>query len=160
MKKALPGFFILFLSVVLCSCSKRLYTHQQVMQSFHTKDDVFKRFGNPDIKRMADSTEIWIYNHDVSGKHPQPIAKTPSANDTTKVSTDSIQTVTAQSQNVYINFMFDRTGNIVGYKSNGVDLSYVKKVSAGTNILNALGVVALIAIVVGIDAYTNGDVSF
>ncbi|HEY9002843.1 MAG TPA: hypothetical protein VIM89_15930 [Mucilaginibacter sp.] len=159
MKKALPGFFIL-LSVLLCSCSKKLYTHQQVMQSFHNKDDVFKRFGNPDIKRMADSTEIWIYNHDVSGKTSQPIAKVPSTNDTTKVSTDSTQISTAQPPNIYINFMFDHTGNIVGYKSNGVDLSYVKKVSAGTNILNALGVIAVIAVVVGIDAYTNGDVSF
>ena len=153
MNKALPGFFILLSVVVLCSCSKKLYTHQQVMQSLHTKDDVFKRFGNPDIKRMADSTEIWIYNHDVSGKTPRTIANTTRANDTTQVSA-------AVPQNVYINFMFDRGGSIVGYKSNGIDLSYVKKVSAGTNILNALGVVALIAIVVGIDAYTSGDVSF
>jgi len=160
MKKALPGFFILFLSLVLCSCSKKLYTHQQVMQGFHTKDDVFKRFGNPDIKRMADSTEIWIYNHDVSGKTSQPIVKAPSVNDTTKVSTDSAKVSRAAPKNVYVNFSFDRAGNIIGYKSNGVDLSYVKKISAGTNILNALGVIAVIAVVVGIDAYTNGDVSF
>jgi hypothetical protein len=160
MKKALPGFFILLILLILCSCSKKLYTHQQVMQSFHNKDDVFKRFGNPDIKRMADSTEIWIYNRDVTGKTPQPIAKTSSTNDSTKVANDSIQVSTATPKNVYINFSFDRTGNIVGYKSNGVDLSYVKKVSAGTNILNALGVIAVIAVVVGIDAYTNGNVSF
>ncbi len=153
MKKALPGFFILLSAIIFCSCSKKLYTHQQVMQSFHTKDDVFKRFGNPDIKRMTDTTEIWIYNHDVSGKSQQPIAKTSSANDTTHISAGI-------PQNVFINFMFDRAGNIVGYKSNGVDLSYVKKVSAGTNILNVLGVIAIIAVVAGIDAYTNGDVSF
>jgi hypothetical protein len=153
MKKVLPGFFILVAALVLCSCSKKLYTHQQVMQSFHTKDDIFKRFGNPDIKRMADSTEIWIYNHDISGKAPQRAAKTPPMNDT-------IQTLGARPQNVYINFMFDRAGNIVGYKSNGVDLSYVKKVSAGTNILNTLGIIALVAVLVGVDAYTNGDISF
>ena len=153
MKKVLPGFFILLLALVLCSCSKKLYTHQQVMQGFHTKDDVFKRFGSPDIKRMADSTEIWIYNHDVSGKTQPPTPKTPLANDTTQIATAAVQ-------NAYVNFIFDRSGNIVGYKSNGVDLSYVKKVSAGTNILNAMGVIAIIAVVVGIDAYTNGDVSF
>jgi hypothetical protein len=153
MKKALPGFFILLFTLVLCSCSKKLYTHQQVMQSFHSKDDVFKRFGTPDITRMADSTEIWIYNRDISGKTPPLAAKIPSANDTT-------QTSAAIPQNVYVNFIFDHSGNIIGYKSNGVDLSYIKKVSAGTNILNILGVIAVIAVVVGIDAYTNGDASF
>jgi hypothetical protein len=151
MNKALPGFFILLSALLLCSCSKKLYTHQQVMQSFRTKDDIFKRFGNPDIKRIADSTEIWIYNHDVSGKNLQP---------TVPPSNNNSQNSAAAPQNVYINFMFDRSGNIVGYKSNGVDLSYVKKVSAGTNILNTLGLIAIIAVVVGIDAYTNGDFSF
>ena len=153
MKKALPEFFILLSVIVLCSCSKKLYTHQQVMQSLHNKDDVFKRYGNPDIKRMADSTEIWIYNHDISGKAPHPVAKTPPVNDST-------QTKVASPQNIYVNFMFDHTGNLIGYKSNGVDLSYVKKVSAATDILNVLGVAALIIIVAGVDAFTNGDISF
>jgi hypothetical protein len=152
MKKALPEFFILLLISVLCSCSKKLYTHQQVMQSFHNKDDVFKRFGNPDIKRMADSTEIWIYNRDVSGKTQSPVT-TPSINDTT-------QTSSASAQNIYVNFMFDHEGNIIGYKSNGLDLSYTKKISAGTNILNVLGATAIIVLVVAIDAYSNGNISF
>ena len=153
MKRALPGFFILLFALVLFSCSKKLYTHQQVMQTFHNKDDVFKRFGNPDIKRMADSTEIWIYNRDISGKTPPPTATNPPVNDTT-------QTSTAAAQNIYANFMFDHSGNIVGYKSNGVDLSYVKKVSAGTNILNVLGATAIVILVVAVDAYSNGDISF
>ncbi|HTK19603.1 MAG TPA: hypothetical protein VL442_08830 [Mucilaginibacter sp.] len=153
MKKALPGFFILFLFLVLCSCSKKLYTHQQVMQSFHNKDDVFKRFGNPDIKRAADSTEIWIYNRDISGKTPQSVAKTPPVNDTS-------QTSAAVPQNIYVNFIFDHNENVVGYKSNGVDLSYVQKVSAAHNILNVLGAAAIIIVVVGIDAYSNGDFNF
>ena len=153
MKKTLPGFFILLLVLISSSCSKKLYTHKQVMQSFHTKDDVFKRFGNPDIKRMADSTEIWIYNHDVSGKTTLALAKNQPVNDTTHTST-------AIPSNIYVNFIFDRTGNIKGYKSNGVDLSYTKKISAITNILNVLGAVAIVAVVIGIDAYSNGDFSF
>ncbi|MBS1522975.1 MAG: hypothetical protein JST50_18385 [Bacteroidetes bacterium] len=152
MKKALPGFFIL-LFVLLCSCSKKLYTHQQVMQSFHTKDDVFKRFGNPDIKRAVDSTETWIYNHDVSGKSQPLTAQTPPGSDTSQISHADIQTA-------YVNFMFDRNGNIIGYKSNGVDLSYVKNVSAAHNVLNVLGAAAIIIVVVGVEAYTNGDFNF
>jgi hypothetical protein len=153
MKKVLPGFFILLFALVLCSCSKKLYTHQQVMQSFHNKDDVFKRFGSPDIKRTVDSTEVWIYNRDISGKTPQPVTKTTPVNDTTQIST-------AASRAVYVNFIFDHNENVIGYKSNGVDLSYVKKVSAGTNILNVLGATAIVVIVVAIDAYSSGDVSF
>lgn len=122
------------------------------MQSFHNKNDVFKRFGNPDIKRSVDSTEVWIYNRDISGK-TQPLTKTAPVNDTSQVSP-------AASRAVYVNFIFDHNENVIGYKSNGVDLSYVKKVSAGTSILNALGVIAIIAVVIGVDAYTNGDVSF
>lgn len=153
MKKALPGFFILLLVLILSSCSKKLYTHKQVMQSFHNKDDVFKRFGNPDIKRMSDSTEIWIYNHDISGKTLPTAAATPPVNDTT-------QTSRTVAPSVYVNFIFDHNENVVGYKSNGVDLSYTKKVSAVTNILNVLGAAAIIVVIVGIDAYSNGDFSF
>lgn len=123
------------------------------MQSFHNKDDVFKRFGNPDIKRTADSTEIWIYNHDISGKTIQPIAQTQPSNDTIPASA-------TLPQNVYVNFIFDHNENVIGYKSNGVDLSYTKKVSAFTNILNVLGAAAIIVVVVGIDAYSNGDFNF
>jgi len=153
MTKALPGFFILLFALSLCSCSKKLYTHKQVMQSFHNKDEVLKKFGNPDIKRMVDSTEVWIYNHDVSGRFPQLVTKNQSISDTTKVSQTPLQ-------NVYINFMFDRSGNITGYKSNGVDLSYEKKISAGKNILNALGIAAILAVVVGLEIYNNSDISF
>ena len=123
------------------------------MQSFHNKDEVLKKFGNPDIKRMVDSTEVWIYNHDVSGRSPQLVTKNQSISDTTKVSQTPLQ-------NVYINFMFDRSGNITGYKSNGVDLSYEKKISAGKNILNALGIAAILAVVVGLEIYNNSDISF
>lgn len=153
MKKAFPEFFILLSAFVLCCCSNKLYTHQQVMQSLHNKDDVFKRYGNPDIKRMVDSTEIWIYNHDISGKAPQLVAKTSPFNDST-------QAPAAGPQNIYVNFMFDHMGNLVGYKSDGVDLSYKKKVSAAANILNVLGATAIIVLVVAVDAYTNGDISF
>lgn len=153
MKRALPGFFILLFAIALCSCSKKLYTHQQVMQSFHNKDDVLKRFGNPDIKRAVDSTEIWIYNRDISGKTKTSPVVTPPINDSTQISK-------AVAQNVYVNFIFDHNENVIGYKSNGVDLSYVKKVSAGSNILNVLGATALVIVVVAIDAWSNGDISF
>jgi hypothetical protein len=153
MIRALPGFFILLVALLLCSCSKKLYTHQQVMQSFHSKDDVLKRFGNPDIKRMADSTEIWIYNRDMGTKSVDSTAKL------SKINTDTTKALPMVKQGKYINFMFDRSGNVVGYKSNGIDLTYEKKISAGTNILKALGTAAIIAVIVGLEVYNNSDAS-
>jgi len=153
MIRALPGFFILLITLLLCSCSKKLYTHQQVMQSFHSKDDVLKRFGNPDIKRMADSTEIWIYNRDMGAKSFDSTAKL------SKINTDTTKALPMVKQGKYINFMFDRSGNVVGYKSNGIDLTYEKKISAGTNILKALGTAAIIAVIVGLEVYNNSDAS-
>jgi len=151
MKKTLPGLFTVLMMISLFSCSKKLYTHQQVMQSFHSKNDVLKRFGNPDIKRMVDSTEVWIYNRDVGAKSVDSTAKL------SKINTDTTKSLPVVKQGKYINFMFDRAGNMVGYKSNGVDLSYVKKVSAGTNILKALGTAAIIAVIVGLEVYNNSD---
>jgi hypothetical protein len=153
MIRALPGFFILLSAIFLCSCSKKLYTHKQVMQSFHTKNDVLKKFGNPDIKRMADSTEIWIYNRDIGAKSVDSTAKI------SKINIDTTKALPIVKQGKYINFMFDYAGNVVGYKSNGIDLSYEKKISAGTNILKALGTAAVIAIIVGLEFYNNSGAS-
>ena len=153
MIRALPGFLILLSAIFLCSCSKKLYTHKQVMQGFHSKDDVLKRFGNPDIKRTVDSTEIWIYNRDVGTKSVDSTAKL------SKINTDTTKSLPVVKQGKYINFMFDSTGSVVGYKSNGIDLSYEKKISAGTNILKALGTAAIIAVIVGLEVYHNSDVS-
>ena len=145
---------VLLVSLFLCSCSKKVYTHKQVMQSFHTKDDVAKRFGNPDIKRTIDSTEEWIYNRNVASKSSNSAVNSSVSNvDTTKSSSIT-------QQNSYIRFLFDPEGNVAGYKSNGVDLGYVKKVSAGSNILKGLGIAAIVIVIVGLDVYSNSDITF
>jgi hypothetical protein len=151
MKKILPGLLAVLMMIPFCGCSKKLYTHQQVMQSFHSKNDVLKRFGNPDIKRMVDSTEVWIYNRDVGAKSVDSTAKLA------KINTDTTKSLPVVKPGKYINFLFDSAGNVVGYKSNDVDLSYVKKISAGTNMLKALGTAAIIAVIVGLEVYKNSD---
>lgn len=145
---------LLLVSLFLCSCSQKVYTHKQVMQSFHTKEDVTKRFGNPDIKRTIDSTEEWVYNHNFLPKPSNTIVNTPPAGVDTTQKSRKIQ------QNTYVRFLFDSAGNVVGYKSNGVDLGYVKKVSAGSNILRGVGIAAIVVILVGLDLYSNSDITF
>ena len=142
----------LFAVLFLCSCSKKVYTHQQVMQGFHTKNDVAKQFGHPDIIRMIDSTEVWIYNRDTISKPTGPITTV------SNTGTDTIKT--PPKPNKSIRFMFDKEGNVVGYKSNGVDLGYTKKISAGTNILRVMGITLIIAVIIGLDVYNNSNISF
>ncbi|HTD40569.1 MAG TPA: hypothetical protein VK671_08110 [Mucilaginibacter sp.] len=144
----------LLVSLFLCSCSKKVYTHKQVMQSFHSKDDVARKFGEPDIRRTIDSTEEWIYNHDVVSKPSNSIVNASA------VSMDTTKKTSTTQQNSYIRFLFDSAGNVVGYKTNGVDLGYVKKVSAGSNILRVLGIAAIVVVIVGLDVYNNSDISF
>jgi hypothetical protein len=154
----------LALIAVACfsGCSKKLYTHQQVMQGFRNKKDVEKRFGRPDIRRMIDSTEEWIYNHDLQAKAANPSKESvPVITDTLRKDSDTLKTGHSLTPSPgYISFLFDKDGNVIGYKSKGVDLSYQKKISAGTNILKALGTIAIIALAVGLDVYGNSDITF
>ncbi|MDN3549806.1 hypothetical protein [Mucilaginibacter aquaedulcis] len=59
---------IIFLSLAgclaLCSCSKIIHPHEEVMSSFKTKDDVKKQFGTPDEKRELNEVTEWLYNCD------------------------------------------------------------------------------------------------
>lgn len=154
MPRSTLALCVLSAALFLCSCSKKVYTHKQVMQSFHTKDDVVKKFGIPDVKRTIDSTEEWIYNHNV-----QPRPSNPAAN-TAASYVDTSKKTSVSPQQAYMLFLFDDQGNVVGYKSNGVDLGYVKKVSAGSNILRGLGIAAILVVIIGLDIYGNGNVSF
>jgi hypothetical protein len=154
MLRSITLSFAILVSLFLCSCSKKVYTHKQVMQTFHSKDDVARKFGEPDIKRTIDSTEEWIYNRIVVSKPANSSGKIPT------VTTDTTKNASITQQNSYIQFLFDPAGNVVGYKSNGIDLGYVKKVSAGSNILKGLGIAAIVIVIVGLDVYNNSDLTF
>jgi len=128
------------------------------MQSLHTKDDVLKKLGNPDEVKEGEGIEEWVYNRDTVYKSGKP------------KKTDTIFAANAQSDTLkvthlpkhvkYIRFIFDPQGNIAGYKSQGVDFSYVKKESFGLTALKVLGIAALIAVAVAVDVYGNSDINF
>jgi hypothetical protein len=157
MLKSLPGYFIVLCLLFFCSCTKKIYTHQQVMQSFHTKDDVLKQFGKPDEVKEGIDIEEWIYNRDkVSG--PNKPAKQDTIIATNAIS-DTLKTTQAIKYNKYIRFIFDGAGNVAGYKTQGVDMSTTKKDNFGMGLLKVLGITALIIIVVGLDIYNNSDIN-
>jgi hypothetical protein len=157
MLKLLPGYLIVLCLLLFCSCTKKVYTHQQVMQGFHTKDDVLKQFGNPDQVKEGADIEEWTYNRD----------KVSEPNKTNKpdtiIATDAVSDTLKASQPVayskYIRFIFDREGNVAGYKTQGIDMSRTTQDSFGIGLLKVLGITALVVIIVGLDVYNNTDIN-
>jgi hypothetical protein len=163
MKKPLPLLLILGCLLFFSSCSKVVYTNQQVLQSFHTKNDVTKRFGNPENKSKGDGLEVWTYkfNKDTTTRPQTNIA---SQSDTLKAyvptAADSLKLRRyAERHDKYIKFMFDTTGTVAGYKSNGVNLSTTKKDNFGTGLLKVLGITAAIVVIVAVEIADNSDIS-
>jgi hypothetical protein len=151
---------ILTLCALLCclyGCSTRVYTHQQVMQSLLTKGDVLKHLGVPDEVKGGNQLEEWEYYHQIA-YNPNQSAK----RDTTVIShiiSDTTNTPQITQHDCYVRFLFDPQGNVTGYKSSSVDLSYSKKDSFGTATLKVLGIAALITVVVGLEIYNNSNIN-
>lgn len=157
MSKPLSGYAFILCLLSLYGCTKKVYTHQQVMQSLHNKDDVLKRFGNPDQVKEGEGVEEWTYNQDkasvaVKSLKPDTIHATDEISDTLK----AVQPI---KYSKYIRFIFNPDGTVAGYKSQGVDLTTVKKDNFGIALLKVLGIAALIVIVVGVDIYNNTDIN-
>ena|ERR1700754_932813 len=163
MKKPLLLIILLAGIISLAGCSKQVYTHQQVMQGFHTKADVLKQFGMPDQKKTSEGIEEWTYNKDTpANKTMQPVVETVQKSDTTKsyvpTARDSLKLLKYTQNKNYIRFLFDSAGNVSGYKSNGVNLAYTKKDNFGTGFLKVLGITAAIVVIVGVEIANNSDV--
>ncbi|HTE00263.1 MAG TPA: hypothetical protein VK668_13310 [Mucilaginibacter sp.] len=163
MKKSLPVLLILAGMLSFCGCSKQVYTHQQVMQGFHTKADVLKQFGMPDQKTTSEGIEEWTYNKDIPpNKAAQPVADTARKSDTTKsyvaTARDSLKLLKYTQNKKYIRFLFDSAGNVSGYKSNGVNLAYTKKDNFGMGLLKVLGITVAVVVIIGVEIANNSDV--
>ena len=157
MVKFFPGCFFILVLLFCCSCTKKVYTHQQVMQGFHTKDDVLKQFGSPDqVKQGADIQE-WTYNRE-NAAEPHKALKPDTVVATDRAS-DTLKAYQPDRYSKYIRFLFDLRGNVVGYKTQGVDMSTTKTEDFGITLLKVLGITALVVIIVGLDVYNNTDIN-
>lgn len=139
MKNLIPAF--MFLSMLLFfSCTTMLYTHEQVIERYKTKQDVTKRFGAPTEKKTSDTTEEWLYAFE----------KKNSITDHSVTQLPNITTanVTAFSPHKrYLTFTFDKQGNVTRTDYQGVDLTEKKK-SPGKTIALVLGAAALVVVLV------------
>lgn len=122
----------LFSMLSLFSCTKVIYTHDQVLSHYSNKQEVTKKFGIPTEKLTRDSTEEWLYRYD-------------SYNTITQHSIEEYHNT--QTSNVmefnryqrYLIFIFDQKGNVTRCDFRGVDLSVKKKDTTATIALIAAG---------------------
>jgi len=119
MKNLIKGVAILSL-LSLFGCSKTLYTHDEVLGRYKTKQDVQKTFGIPTEKSVSDTSERWLYSYDK--RHNVELHQ-------------NTQTATVNEFGKYERFLifsFDKKDNVVRYDYTGIDLAVRKKKTGAT----------------------------
>ena len=133
MKKLL--FVSTMLSMLsLCSCSKVIYTNDQVMNDFKTKESIVKRFGMPDEKRTTEDAEEWLYRFDRSNMSINQSAASNANSKTVNVANFIIY-------KKYVIFRIDQHGSVLSWQCEGVDFTKRKP--------NPLATIALIVLLAG-----------
>ncbi len=155
MKRTFYSFAIISCFMLLCSCTHTLYTHQQILQGQHTRDDVLKQFGKPDQIYAAPGFEQWVYNMDRPSS--QKILITDTVKTQANVSSpDTSRVAKPVEYTRYVKFMFDDQGKVIGYKAEEVDLTKNKKDSFGKSLLTITGGIVVVSVLVAIELYKDG----
>ena len=152
MEKILMGSLALMGLLSIYSCTKVIYSHRQVMQSFHTKEAVVKQFGLPDQMRETNRVTEWLYNCDststfasntrvrINGTY-NPVIDS--------INTNSVAVKQFTLHSKYVKFAFDKQGNVLNYDSHGVNFAEREKNTIGT-VLLVTGSVAFVIVVASI----------
>ncbi len=130
-------FYIkLFLLIsIVSSCTKTLYTHNDVMNRYKTKTDIITKFGMPTEKRSESGLEEWYYNFGT--KTTYTYSNTQS----------SLLTGNANTSNKFVKFII-KNDSVVNWKTQGVDLKLTeinKKQTTLAIILGTLGSIGFLA---------------
>jgi hypothetical protein len=141
MKKLLSGLAMLGALLSLYSCSKTIYTHEQVMQSYHTKAAVEKQFGLPDEIRETNGTTEWLYNCDsvstFGSSKTQVAINGKYSGIADSLNTKSLKVAQFTNYFKYVKFTFDPQGIVLKEDSQGVNFAKKKKNTVGTVLLVA-----------------------
>ena len=143
MKNLITGIAILSM-LSLFSCTKVIYTHEQVLNQYMAKPDVLKRFGIPTEKLTKDSTEEWLYRYDGYNTITQHSVEEYH-------NTQTVSVTEFNRYKRYLIFTFDLKGNVIRNDFQGVDLTVKKKDPVATIALITAGA----AIVLGSTLYVS-----
>ena len=138
--------FVCLLSIF--SCTKVIYSHEEVMGRYKTKEDITKKLGVPDEKRTGVDFEEWLYQYDHRNNSTDKDA--------------GIKTINVTEfgrHKKYIIFSMGSAGNVLSWKAEGVDFTE-KRNAPGKTIGLIAGVAGFIALVAwlasNINPFPNG----
>jgi hypothetical protein len=138
----IPITSIALLSMLsLFSCSKVIYTNEQVMNDFKTKESIVKKFGMPDEKRTGEDAEEWLYKYNRSNSFTDhSITKFP----------NTINVINFGMYKRYIIFNMDLHGNVLSWQCEGVDFTE-RKPDPGKTIALVVGSVGFIGLIAALN---------
>ena len=113
--------FTLIATLLMSSCYTTLRSHQMVMDSYNTKSAIINRFGLPTQKITEGDLEQWVYYFGST------TSKTTTGDALTNVYlhenslsayTNSVSSTTTHTNDRYVKFMLDRSGNVNSWNTN------------------------------------------
>src|SRR5581483_223444 len=137
MKTSIKIIAVLCLTPLL-SCTKTIYTHEEVMSRYVTKNDVTKQFGNPAEKLTGETTEQWLYSFQkLPGQQPEFVV-------VKNTNTKDVQSFSRYDR--FIIFQFNKQGDVIQTFAQRVDFAQKKFSACKTIALIGIsaGTVALI----------------
>ena len=152
MKKS---FIVILIVFVFTSCTKVLYTHNDYMQRFRTKQDVINSFGLPTEKREEGDILEWVYYF---GKTTTGIGYS-NTNQRSTISSDyssvygnsnGLSVARVNESNRYVKFTFDKNNNVISYNSSGVDYTQRVKDKKATTWCIVLSIVASVGMMAAV----------
>jgi len=139
--KNLITSLVLLSTLSLLSCTKIIYTTDQVIDRYKTKQDVLNAFGIPTEKKISDTSERWLYRYDKNfGEHDYKQyhnTQTLTVNDFGKYGR-------------YLIFSFDTKGSVIRADYTGVDLTVKKQDTGATIVLVAVGLAVVAVSIIAI----------
>ena len=146
------------------SCTKVLYSTNQVLAAYKTKSDVIAEFGLPAQKRQEGSITEWLYDYGSVGIRGS--YTTANANGSASVygnsvygqaSGNSSNVTTSTNYQRYLKFTFDGRDRITKWEYQGVDLSVRKKAPGRTIACVLIGVAAVVILVIAASSGGGDD---
>ena len=133
----IPGMVLLF------GCTRVLYTQDEVLGRYKTRNDVQRTLGIATERQVSDTSERWLYRydrHDSFSQHSVELHR----------NTQTITVDDFSQYDRYLLFSFDKNGKVVRCDYTGVDLTVKKKDTGATIglVVACTAAVLLIAVVV------------
>jgi hypothetical protein len=123
MRDLIIGFLVLIM-LSLSSCTKVVYTNQEVLGRYKTKQEVTQKFGVPAEKLLGSAMEEWLYRFE--SKFPMKHLEMESLDTTSTVVTQF------KRNGKYVIFTFDKQGNVLRTEFKNVDVAERKLATVRT----------------------------